>query len=255
VDTLEFSPHNFPIPQLSSTDRLIMAANDVYNALTNTNPEVPFTQIGDDTIAALTKLARIFKNKFQKVQAPGLSSAPAKAAENRILADLSQPILTSPVQQQCQTRSHTRINTENTTNLPLHLRVVTPMTGRAAPPRVPTRSQNISPRNLSQEKFWDTESANMEIALGTNHWYQQHYVNAVVHPATDKEMEYKALMNDPNLQPLWKKGFGNEAERLFQGIRDIPGTDTCFFVELKNIPRDIKITYGKIDCLYKPHIK
>jgi hypothetical protein len=64
-----------------------------------------------------------------------------------------------------------------------------------------------------------------------------------------------ALMKDPDLQPLWKRGFGNKAGRLFQGIHDIPGTDTCFFVELTNIPKDIKITYGKIVCDYKPHRK
>jgi hypothetical protein len=29
VDTHEFFPHNFQMPQLSSTDRLIMAANDM----------------------------------------------------------------------------------------------------------------------------------------------------------------------------------------------------------------------------------
>jgi hypothetical protein len=49
------------------------------------------------------------------------------------------------------------------------------------------------------------------------------------------------------------RGFGNECGRLFQDIRDIPGTDTRFFVKLKNIPNDRKITYGKIVCDYKPH--
>jgi hypothetical protein len=66
-------------------------------------------------------------------------------------------------------------------------------------------------------------------------------------------MEYTALMKDPSLQPLWKRGFGNELGRLFQGIRDIPGTDTCLFVELKNIQKDRKITNSKIVCDYKPH--
>jgi hypothetical protein len=59
-------------------------------------------------------------------------------------------------------------------------------------------------------------------------------------------MEYTALMKDPDLQPLWKRGFGNELGRLFQGICDIPGTDTCLY---RNI------TYGKIVCDYKPHKK
>jgi hypothetical protein len=65
-------------------------------------------------------------------------------------------------------------------------------------------------------------------------------------------MEYSALMKDPRLQPLWTRGFGNKYGRLFQGIRDIPGTDTCFFTTLKNIPQDRNITYGKIVCDYKP---
>jgi hypothetical protein len=60
-------------------------------------------------------------------------------------------------------------------------------------------------------------------------------------------------MKDPRLQALWTRGFGNECGHLLQGIRDIPGTDTCFFIELKNIPQDRKITYGKIVCDYKPH--
>jgi hypothetical protein len=66
-------------------------------------------------------------------------------------------------------------------------------------------------------------------------------------------MEYSALMKDPCLKPLWTRAFGNECGRLFQGVRDIPGTDTCFFTTLKNIPQDRKITYRKIVCNYKPH--
>jgi hypothetical protein len=99
------------------------------------------------------------------------------------------------------------------------------------------------------------DSAHMAIALGNHHWSQHHQANAVIHPVTGKEMEYSALMKDPRLQSLWTQGFGNECGRLFQGIRYIPGTDTCFFIKLKNIPNDRKITYGKIVCDYKPHKK
>jgi hypothetical protein len=68
-------------------------------------------------------------------------------------------------------------------------------------------------------------------------------------------MEYTALVKDPRLQPLRKRVFGNECGCLFQGIRDIPGTYTCFFVNLTDIQKDRKITYGKIVCDYKPHKK
>jgi hypothetical protein len=81
------------------------------------------------------------------------------------------------------------------------------------------------------------------------------HANAVIHPVTGKEMEYTALMKDPQLQPIWTRGFGNECGRLFQGIRDIAGTDTCFFIKLTNIPKDRNIIYGKIVCDYKPHKK
>jgi hypothetical protein len=63
------------------------------------------------------------------------------------------------------------------------------------------------------------------------------------------------LMKDPMLKILRKRGFGNELGRLFQGIRDIKGTKTCFFVELENTPKDRQITYGKIVFDYKPHKK
>jgi hypothetical protein len=76
----------------------------------------------------------------------------------------------------------------------------------------------------------------MAIALGHNHWSQQHHSNAVIHPVIRKEMEYSALTKDPRLQPLWTRGFGKKYGRLFQGIRDIPGTDTFFFIELKKHP-------------------
>jgi hypothetical protein len=68
-----------------------------FNALKNPHPEVPFSHIGDDTITALTTLAEIFKNKFQKVQIPRLPTAPAKAAERTFPAKSSNPILASPI--------------------------------------------------------------------------------------------------------------------------------------------------------------
>jgi hypothetical protein len=113
------------------------------------------------------------------------------------------------------------------------------------------RSQNLSPRNLSQDDFCIMDTDHMAIALGNRHWSQQHQANAVIHPITVKKMEYMALMKDPRLQPLWKRGFGNEVGRFFQGIHNIPGTEKKFFIKLTNITKERQIIYGKIVCDYK----
>jgi hypothetical protein len=125
ADTLEFPPHNSPMPHLCSTDRLLMTSNDMANALKHPHPEVPFAQVGDDIITALTQLAAIFKNKFQKPKAQELNHAPLKATTNKQPAALAQPILTSPMQHKCQTRSQIPSTMNTASNTPLLPRVVT----------------------------------------------------------------------------------------------------------------------------------
>jgi hypothetical protein len=186
VDTLEFFPHNYQMPHLSSTDRLIMAANDMSNALQHPHPEVPFTHIGDDTISALTALAEIFKLKFEKNHIPIIPAPPARVTQRTCPAKSSNPILTSPVHPPRQKRSQTTIHARDKTNAPLLPRVVTPMSSKPSPPRVPRRSQNLAPRNLSQDDFCGMDTAHMDIDLGNHHWSQAHQPNAVGHPITRK---------------------------------------------------------------------
>jgi hypothetical protein len=253
MDTLEFFPHHYQMPQLSSTDRLLMAAKDMTDAFHNPHPDVPFDSVGDDTITALADLAATFKLRLQHALSPATRASPAKVAPRPSLIPSSTQILNSLIPNRRLTRSHTTVHTQDIPDVPLPPRVVIPRSLRASPPRVPTGSQRLSTRNLFQDDFCGLESVHMAIALGHNHWSQWHHANAVIRPVTGKEMEYSALMKDPRLQPLWTRGSGNECGRLFQGIRDIPGTDTCFFIKLTNIPNDRNIIYGKIVCDYKPH--
>jgi hypothetical protein len=78
-------------------------------------------------------------------------------------------------------------------------------------------------------------------------------MNSVIHPVTGKEMQYKDLMKDALLGPLFEIGLSNELGRICQGMRDIAGTNTAFFIELNSIPKDRKITYGKLVCDFKPN--
>jgi hypothetical protein len=65
VDTLKCFTHYSPMPQISSTDCILMAAQDMTDALKHPHPDVPFTTIGDDTISALATLAEILTRKFK----------------------------------------------------------------------------------------------------------------------------------------------------------------------------------------------
>jgi hypothetical protein len=83
VDMLEFPPRNSPMPQMSSTDRLLMAAQDMTDALKKPHPDGPFATIGYDTISALATLADIFTRKFKNKVAPEIPQATVNAAENK----------------------------------------------------------------------------------------------------------------------------------------------------------------------------
>jgi hypothetical protein len=186
------------------------------DALQNPHPEVPFASVGDDTIAALTDLAAVFKLKLQQAPSLATQASPAKVIPRPSRAPSPTQVLHSPMPIRQQTRSQTTIHIHDIPDRPLPPRVVTPRTLRQSPPRVPTGSQRLSSRNLSQNDLCGMDSSHMAIALGNKHWSQQYQANAVIHPVTGKEMEYLALMKDPHLQPLWTQGFGNKCGRHFQ---------------------------------------
>jgi hypothetical protein len=144
------------------------------DALQNPHPEVPFARVGYDTISALAELAAIFKLQLRQTQPPTLPAAPPKITQRPCLAESSNKILASPIPLSRKTISQTTIHTQFITNAPLPPRVVTPRALNLSPPRVPTRSQRLSPRNLSKNDLCGMDNAHMAITLGSNHWSRQH---------------------------------------------------------------------------------
>jgi hypothetical protein len=230
VDTLNFSPRDSPMPQMSSTDRILMATQDMEDALKHPHPDIHFATIGDDKISALKTLAEIFTRKFKKVDAQNIQTAPQDAAATKQQNSQPQPKITSPTKKNHQQPAQTNVNQafENVQQPP---RVVAPATRPAAPPRVQARTRQLSPRNFYRD-FLDIGGANCAIVFGKNHWTTTTMMNAVTYPVTGKEMQYKDLLRDPYLGPLFEIGLSNELGRICQGIRDIAGTNTAFFVAL-----------------------
>jgi hypothetical protein len=111
MDTIELFPHNYQMLQLSSTDRLLIAAKDMTDAFQNPHPDVPFASIGDDTIAGLADLEAIFKLKLQHALSPETRASPAKVVPHSSLINSPTQILNSPIPSRRQTRSQTTIHT------------------------------------------------------------------------------------------------------------------------------------------------
>jgi hypothetical protein len=63
--------------------------------------------------------------------------------------------------------------------------------------------------------FLDMGSTNDVITSGKTNLPM---INAVLHLATAKEIQYQDLMKHSTLGPLYKKRLGNDGVRLYQGI-------------------------------------
>ena len=64
ADTVEFFPKDLPMPKTSSVDMAIKAASELTHALQHPVPLSPFHKFGDSTLAALEKLATIFRRPW-----------------------------------------------------------------------------------------------------------------------------------------------------------------------------------------------
>ena len=63
--------------------------------------------------------------------------------------------------------------------------------------------------------------------------------------------EYRHLIKGPERR-IWEISFANELGQLAQGIREVKGTNTVMFIPKSKVPKDKKVTYGKIFCEMKP---
>ena len=60
------------------------------------------------------------------------------------------------------------------------------------------------------------------------------------------------LLANPKTEPIWAPGVENERGQLAHGFQNhATGTDTIFFVNKNEIPKDRKISYANFVCNYR----
>ena len=85
--------------------------------------------------------------------------------------------------------------------------------------------------------------------------YVQHIAGAMIDNDTVEQLEYQDLVKKDKCIDTWINSLANELGRLFQGIRNIKGTDTILFVVKSKIPKNMlkEVTFGSIVVAYNPN--
>ena len=102
---------------------------------------------------------------------------------------------------------------------------------------------NLSIRENRLRRGWADANQHLQMS----EWaYKEYFAGAIIDENTGEALEYRDLIKRPELKQIWFRAFANELGRLAQGIRDIAGTDTIFFIPRSKIPKDRlrDVTYG-----------
>ena len=70
------------------------------------------------------------------------------------------------------------------------------------------------------------------------------FAGAIIDDETGKSLGFQHLINMDKYRDIWMKSFANELDRLAQGIRDMPVTNTIDFIPYTDVPVVTAITYG-----------
>jgi hypothetical protein len=240
-DTVEFFPTQVSMPALSSQDKAIAAIQDLITLLRNPKPASPFLTYGPKAPAAIETLADIFQPSQENVQ-------PNNAPTNAIEPHKTQPPPRVPVRKATMPLPRVPFATD-----PLPPPRV-PDKGPIAVPKVPATHRyatRTATRQANNQPAYKARALNY--ILDSERAYNT-VLNAVTDPLTGIQMEYKDLMKDPALKPIWIKSMANEFGRLAQGVgtRMPTGSGTIHFITPDQIPKGKFATYARIVCDIRP---
>jgi hypothetical protein len=129
------------MPQMSSTDHILMAAQDMTDYLNHPHPSVPLATVGDDTITALETLSEIFTRKFKKQGKMDPTPEPERLHGIQRNVTPNASTLSPPIQNHIPETNITDTRFLADTHAPS--RVFTPKTRRVLPQGVKARAPQL----------------------------------------------------------------------------------------------------------------
>ena len=99
-----------------------------------------------------------------------------------------------------------------------------------------------------------TNKANQNLQL--DEWaFKEYFAGAIIDKTTGESLGARKFIKRSETRETWFTFLTNEIWCLAQGIRDIKGTDTIFFIPKYEIPKERlkEVIYARIVVDYKPH--
>jgi hypothetical protein len=282
TDTFRFNHHSIPVPKITATDRILDPTARLTAAIKGVQEAPP------DKLAAIQALRTLLLGEVPPpVPTPTPVTAPRPTVDEEpvefwspddthqpacdtgtnspesvpsirrdlpaIIEDNSDDESAPPTRLRCSPWAHAA---PSTTTACTHLHACTAhtincviadhvLTEAQLPPPItnaPAHQQEyaLAAHLLQRNELHSTANAS------------KHFIGAVINNDTGKVLEYRHLIKSEKHKRIWVRSFSNELGRLFQGIRNVPGTDTCFFIRKSQVPKHKRATYGRIVCNIRP---
>ena len=248
--TVDFSPHDCPVPSSISTSAATAAARALAEVLLHPTT-TPFATLGDDKFAAIQALSRIFSNVTAIPPTAPAPMAPRPAPPVAVQPDLSTPsprVSTLP-----PTALYPRVTIVSPVVTPYKPppHPVSPATIRSAPcTRGPSPAQRpaiIEPNRddpvfqsryhlwphtcLSPSNCWQAGTQPRYVAAFSQLPQQEEQANVVIDPSSGQALEYWYLIRGPD-GATRVKALVNNLGCLAQGVGTCmpTSTNTIFFM-------------------------
>eukprot|EP00978_Attheya_sp_CCMP212_P030152 scaffold109935_cov20-Attheya_sp.AAC.1 len=192
------------MPALSTQDKAVEAIHDLIALLRNPKPANPFLTYDPQATAAIETMADIFQTNATTGDTN--DEAPPRVPVTKHIQ--SPPRVQKSVPPSYQPPP--RVPTKATVSPPKDPQPKNPPTHQYG---TRTATQKASNKTILHPSY---KARALNHILNSERVYNG-MLNAVTNPLTGIQMEYKDLMKDPTLRPIWTKAMGNEFGRLAQG--------------------------------------
>ena len=257
------------MPGISAADRVIEAAAELTDTISNFKHASQLKDVQDTHMAALNKLLDIFNGATRQSKQDS-SKEVLLPSTQKTKSETPIHIKTTPAPRVVMTKQYTpvpRVNLPKSTQKEIY--IIPEENNTKAPPAVttpPTNAPHVIPINEDPwekantyiHKYNTRCSPRYEFAgnMFRRNTYTD-YSNHVLHPTTGTAGSYRKLST--GLVPgqsaaVWKKSLVNEFGRLADevGTRMPHGTNTIKFINRRQVPPDRNVTYGNVVCDTRP---